>query len=206
MKHMSGMQEKITSSQNAQYVLPEHPSDTTPSQDGRTRKLQKSHRKRFLLPIGILLVICVMSTVYGTRMYQQARTARLIPQSIRDEVDFPLYYPISLPYGYTAEPITSTGNPVIVTVMIKGPKAEIIYITQQKKPSNFDFDFFYNKTLLVSRELNVSIGKIRIGSAKGRPDNITASLVAEPTWLLVSYPTTLPQQDIDTILTSLKKT
>lgn len=195
--------EKNISSSGALY------QNATPSEveiRGIKRKRHpSSNKKLYIWMIGILIPVLSVTVIYFYDAYQQSKIANLIPASVKSKSDFPLYYPTSLPEGYKAEPITSSGSPTVVTLIIKSAKAETIYLTQQKKPQDFDFDFFYNKTLQISREINLDIGIIRIGSAKGRADQLTASMVIEPTWILAAYPADIPRQDIDTILKSFKK-
>jgi hypothetical protein len=148
----------------------------------------------------------VLLAIGGGALWQRQHTAKkpLIDKAITATLGYPAYYPSKLPANYSVEPVTVQDETKLLAVSIKSPKNELIYITQQQKPANFDFDFFYTKTLLITRELDTSIGKVRIGSAKGRPNQLTASIVAEPTWIVVSYPSSIPQNDMNTIFNSLR--
>jgi len=168
----------------------------------RHNQRRKNNIKLF---IGVVLIITVgLAAAVGWQLRQQDKTP-LIDPAITSQLDFPAYYPTTLPKGYTIEPPALQDTSKIISISIKSPQNDLIYITQQQKPANFDFDFFYNKTLLITREVDVPIGKVRIGSAKARPDQLTASIVAEPTWILSSYPASVAQEDIDTIFYSLTK-
>lgn len=162
-------------------------------------------KRRVFLVLFTSLFVLIGFFWFLNNYYVKKKLKEVLPESITSSVNFPIYYPVLLPKGYQAEPVSLSKNPDVVTLIINNSRSETIYITQQYKPQNFDFDFFYNKTLQVSRELNIDIGKIRIGSAKGRQNQLTASMVAEPTWIIISYPITIPQEDIDTIFKSFKK-
>lgn len=76
-----------------------------------------------------------------------------------------------------------------------------IIFTQQPVPKEFDFETFYTKQFVGSRDISSIYGRGKTGIL----DTVTTgSLVTDSTWIIVKGTENLPANDMETIIKGLK--
>lgn len=105
-----------------------------------------------------------------------------IPAAVRQQVDFPLYYPAHLPDGYSVSQVPTVSESVVV-MTVETPSGNNIYISQQAAPTGFDYQKFLSSELKRPQEVSTSIGVGYIGGPVGR---VLGSILTSKTWLLAN--------------------
>src|SRR4051812_21969102 len=62
-----------------------------------------------------------------------------LPGTVRETADFPLFYPADLPASYKVDRTTINGSERLVQLVIVTPTKGKIVVSEQSKPSQFDF-------------------------------------------------------------------
>ena len=120
-----------------------------------------------------------------------------IPQAIRQQANFSLYYPAGIPIDKGSIQLTN-GKLLSYTVHYQG---SVIYITIQSKPQYFDFASF-DKGIKSSTVVTTPYGNATIGTLGGR---MIGDLPAIDSWVLLSSQTKTPTASLADILRQLKK-
>ena len=107
-----------------------------------------------------------------------------IPQNIRSQVSFTLYYPSSLPPGWSIDKSSFYADPSdqVVGYRLKGQNG-YLGITIQPAPNGFDFNNFYTKQLGDTTQFLTPLGQGAIGKAN---NNYIGSLDTTTSWVLTS--------------------
>jgi hypothetical protein len=129
-----------------------------------------------------------------------------IPQSISKQVNFPLYYPDTLPKNWKLDKSSfyvDTNNN-IVGYLLRGPIGNL-NITIQPVPAAFDFNGFYTQRLHNTVQFLTPLGQGAIG--KSNQQLLVGSLVTTSSWVLASPSSaSVTQTDIQFILSHLQTT
>lgn len=105
-----------------------------------------------------------------------------IPAAVRQQVDFPLYYPSRLPDGYAVSQ-TPTVSESVVVMAVKTPSGNNVFISQQAAPTGLDYQKFLNDELKRPREYSTPAGVAYIGGPVGR---MLGSILTSKTWILLN--------------------
>jgi hypothetical protein len=168
--------------------------------DGKRRIRNK---KLFLIPLGGLIVIGLL---FG--LYIMGGSASLVPKKIQQSVDFPIYYPNSVPRGYvlSVQSFRLAEAGVVLFTVAYGNGKEIIF-SEQQQPSSNDMDKFISSYLPLNSVLQVPLGQAKVG-AYGSAPNIRTVLslpVRNGPWIIVTAPSDVSHDDLASILRSLTK-
>lgn len=110
---------------------------------------------------------------------------KLFPADLRSAVSFPLYFPSELPGGFRVDQEPARFGAGVVTFSISYGKDSKLVVSEQKKPSDFDFGKFYKEKFEVRRQTDVTGGQLAIGKL----NNQTAcSLLTDQTWIIANAP------------------
>jgi|GEM_PF-1791285 len=126
-----------------------------------------------------------------------------IPQAARQGITFPLYYPKTLPQGYTVDAQSFTQKDKTVIFSIKGPGGKNIAVSQQHLPVGLDLSVHKNPAgikLPDERNFTTGIGQAQM-SLWG--DKMVASLVTNETWLILNV-TGIPPKDAEAVASSFR--
>jgi hypothetical protein len=166
--------------------------------DGDERK--RPSKKNQVVVICILGVFIV--SIVGLVGYKSWTSYNPIPKNIRQSVSYPLYYPEKLPPGWSINTSSFLSDAGVVIYVIEG-HSKSLHLTIQKRPENFDFKKFYEKSLTQSFQFAAPLGQGGIGKSQGR---LIGSLVTGSSWVLVtSISKNINQDDIYFILSHLKQ-
>jgi hypothetical protein len=128
-----------------------------------------------------------------------------IPQNIRSQVNFSLYYPKSLPSGWSIDKSSyyADANDKVVGYRILAPVGPVS-LSIQPIPQNFSFNSFYTKRLSDTIQFLTPLGQGAVGKTSGQ---LVGSLETPSAWVLVSTGSNgVAQTDIQFILNHLQST
>lgn len=183
----------------AEFSLPS-PEITPAAERQKTKSRRRGSGKRIVFVLVILALLA--GVAYGGHWYWAAKIRLPIPASIRSAADYPLLYPSKLPDGYKInEGSFSTANGVVIFNATNSSSDKIAF-TDQKKPSNFDFDTFYKQSLANSTIFTTTLGQAAIGTANNQ---LLGSLTTDQSWLLVTATSKdIKSPDLRTIIENIK--
>jgi hypothetical protein len=149
--------------------------------------------------LGAMFVLLVLAGV--TVSVRPHIKSGFFSREVQEQAGFPLYYPSRLPEGYEANQATISTVNKVVTYQIKHPANEPLLVSLQPRPNNFDVENFNKEVITEGISLTVSAGAATIGRLRG---NQVASVLTDETWILISDPGSIPQQDLKFIVQHLK--
>jgi len=160
-------------------------------------------KKLLLISLSGLLVIGL-----SVGLYERGGSASLVPKNIQKSVDFSVYYPGSLPSGYTLDAksfrLAETG--VVVFAVTYGSGKDLAF-SEQQQPSSGDIDKFISSYLPLNSALQLPLGQANVG-AYGTAPNIRTVLslpIHNGPWLIITAPSDASHDDLVRILESLTK-
>lgn len=177
----------------------------SPSLENITRKPRKAKKPRkrfkFFKIFFVLLIIGVLSAA-GYSYYIQNQ---VVPRKIQDQAEIPVLYPTKLPEGFKiVKNSFSVTNGNIISYYAQDHSNNRLLFTVQSRPSNFDFEQFYSKSLTKSTKFTTQLGE---GAAGTAGDRLLGSLATEQSWILITANNpTITVDKIVIALKSLKKT
>lgn len=155
-------------------------------------------RKPYLLVIvsGIVTMLLVITgTVIITRKHAVNPVIADFTAA-QKTVIFPLFVPGSLPngYSYLNHSISTKSN--IVVFVISGPGGQRVAVTEQSKPSGFDFS-----QLSGTSEFNTPLGNAYVDDLDLRT---TGSVVGSQTWLIINTTPAIGESLMSQIINSFQ--
>ena len=140
----------------------------------------KRHRK--FIVILVILTVLAAGGVGGWVYLNHANQSSPIPAAVRQQVDFPLYYPSRLPEGYSVSqaPAVSEG---VAAMAIRTPSGDTIFISQQAAPTGLNYQKFLSDELKRPQEFSTPIGIGYVGGPLGRT---FGSILTSKTWVLLN--------------------
>lgn len=169
----------------------------------RGAKKRIRSKKLFLIPLCGLVLIGVLVAVLAA-----GGSASLVPKKIQKSVDFPIYYPASLPAGYTLDiPSFQLAEAGVVLFTVSDSNGKDIVFSEQQQPSTSDMDKFISSYLPLNSVLQLPLGQAKVG-AYGSAPNIRTVLslpIRNGPWLIVTAPSDVNHDDLASILKSLTK-
>lgn len=125
-----------------------------------------------------------------------------IPTDIRQSANFSLYYPTKLPKDLMLDKGSfSYGNKVVAFVVKSGDKK--IFVTEQAKPADFNFEQFYQDKLDESTEFTTTYGKAASGTVN--QNTRVVSLVTNGTWVFLNTMSDVSFDQLEVITKALVK-
>jgi replication initiation and membrane attachment protein DnaB len=107
-----------------------------------------------------------------------------IPENIRRQLDFAIYYPAQLPNGYLIQDDSYEVINGTLSYTIGGLQKPPISVSQQSPPETFDFEKFHNETLKNKHTTNTDTSSVAyIGRLEA---NNVVSLRTDTTWILLT--------------------
>lgn len=172
------------------------------------KTIRTSSKRRIVDTLGGLILIVVVVglgwlSYYEYSIYHRASTPIPVPLSIRQEVNFTVYYPVQskLPTGYTLDTNSFTGDNNVVVYVVRYGNQKLTFSVEQK-PSNSDIQAFYAQHMPLHSTVSSPAGTAAIGSINNQ------TVVSLPTktnaWLLITCPLNVNSQQLDQVIRSLK--
>lgn len=152
------------------------------------------------VPVTLLLIVAAAGSYF---LFFVTRDP--IPQSIRSQVGFTLYYPKSLPAGWSIIKTSyyADTSDQVVGYTIQGPSGNL-NLSIQPVPKSFNFNDFYTKRLSGTVQFLTPLGQAAIGKSGGQ---YVGSLETTSSWVLASSSAgAIPLTDIQFVLSHLQTT
>lgn len=165
--------------------------------------------RRWLVYVIVLLVIAGLGLAGWAHWHKKTaapQPAKLVPLSISQAVNFPVYYPdqARLPAGYVFD-TNSFRSPVEngVNYSINYGSGQRIVFTLQPKPSDSELKTFNASYIPLRTDFQTGIGQAEIGTY--HQQTLASLPVAKGPWIVITAPPDIDQNQLKQVLQSLKK-
>lgn len=166
-------------------------------EEGQTQTIKQNRRKLPFIIGGTVLVMVLVSGVYFFTM----RNSSPIPASVANQAVFSLYYPSKLPKGYQIDKKSFQYVDRRVSYTLVSKTQPKMLVTVQPKPAAYNLDEFTNN-LPGKIGVLTPYGTAAVGISG---ETKLGSLVDGDVWYLMTTSSKVPDQNVKTILSSLKK-
>jgi hypothetical protein len=148
----------------------------------------------------IVIVIIGIGSASWLFLFNKHPDADPFTTSTLASLDFPIYYPRTLPSGYRINPksVTEPLSGVVVFTII-GPNNQKLYMSQETRPATFNFGGYY-KAFANVHETTTPEGTIAVGYIN---KGVTAIGSLATDKIVVNTTTQLPLSDLTSLLNSL---
>ncbi len=161
------------------------------------------HYQRFLKILGVLVLIAVLTlgTIFILRSHSKAPDP--IPVSVQKSVNFPVYYPdtTKLPVGFSLDKKTISAKGDVLIMSINYGSGQIIISEQILPPSNA-LQQFYSQRIPLRNNLTTSVGQAAISALN---NETFVSLPTAKTWIIITAPTNINQNQLKQVLQSITR-
>lgn len=155
----------------------------------------KIHLKQHRFVLALIIMVAI--AIAGSWIYHNSHTSP-IPKNIQQQVNFPVYYPSQLPAGFSLNKKSISVSRNVVVYEIRYGDKEIISVSVQAKPQDFNFD-----SLSGNQEFTTPYGKAYIVTPGTRT---TGSLVASNAWVILNTTQGIGTDQMKSILDNLQPT
>lgn len=171
-------------------------SPVTNTLERRQKSRMLGWKKIALAIIGLL----ILSGGAGTVWLIWGRNAQIsvIPQSVRQAVNFPLLEPQSLPVGFGVDSTSFQSTAAVVTYAITYANDKKLIVSEQPVPVDFDFETFYAQ-FEGRKDLISATGQTVLGRFE---DADMASTVDHDTWVLIRAPYGIDATALESVVQS----
>ena len=166
--------------------------------------------KKYVIGKRLIIVASLGLLIVGALFGWNAMRIQtsVVPRSIQRSVDFSVYYPASVPPGYTLETESfQLAEAEVVLFKVTDSQGRDIIFSEQRQPSAADIDKFISSYLPLNSVMQLPLGQAKAG-AYGSAPNIRTVLslpIRSGPWLIVTAPSDISHDDLVALLTSLTK-
>lgn len=172
----------------------------------------RSDKKILLgLTLCILLGAVLVGGFFGVRLIRRsAKPESPVPTSISSGVSFPIYYPDEkkLPSGYSLDQSSFSVQQKGVLYRVNKDSSIKLTFSVQAKPVDSEIQNFYTNIIPLRNHLLSSLGPVEVGAYNNKgtiQSVISIPISTDPTWVIITGPQDLAEDDIKQIVESLKK-
>jgi hypothetical protein len=188
------------------------PSPVEPAASAQPRQL-KTKTRRFTLRghaktiiLGLCVIIILLAV--GGFIYHRSNQPRVVPKKFASQLSFPIYYPDpkKLPAGYTIneQSFNSPQTGVLLYSVDYGSGQKLIF-SNQARPSSDTIQNFYTNYIPLRNQMNTTLGQAQIGAyGSGKNLKTVVSLPINKTWVIVTAPYNVNQNQLKQVLNALK--
>lgn len=147
----------------------------------------------------IILSIGAISSVAYLLMHNKTTQTDPIPAGIKAQVDFPLYYPATLPVEFSFDEITYDSEAgAVIYKYTSGDK--YLLFTLQKKGEGIDYNKLRDTQMTEVREVSVPAGQAVMGVLEKQ---LVSTIFSGNTLIFINATGTSTPQDLETATRSL---
>lgn len=160
-------------------------------------------KKLFLISLAGLVVVGLL-----IGWYRVASHTSLVPEKIQKQVQFPIYYPETVPAGYTLDTNSfHLPEPGVVIFAVTHGKGVDIVFSEEQQPSGNEIDKFVTSYIPLNSPLQLPLGQAKIGAYGKAPDirTVVSLPIHDGPWLIMTAPSAVSHDDEVKILDSLTK-
>lgn len=152
--------------------------------------------------VAIPMIIIGMGSASLWHRLSSQPTSDPFSAKVISSLSFGLYYPKHLPAGYTLDRSSITEPQTgVVVITLKNSNGEKIYMSEEQRPTSFDFGGYYgNFTDL--QEKTIGSGTIAVGYINNG-QTLVGSFALNNTWVLLNTSARLPSSQFTQMLSSL---
>jgi hypothetical protein len=162
----------------------------------------KARRKRWAIFGALPLLVAFGIGILAAQLFGKSGLA--VPDHIAQRASFPIYLPGRLPGNFQVVKDSFALQEEVLAFKATDSSGASIVFTEQKRQPDFDFTGFYNNQLRDAKTLsNVPFPSVS-GKARSGQASIILSVVTDETWVFVSSPAPLSQEDMQIIAAGLK--
>lgn len=152
----------------------------------------------------IALIVAMLMIIFGVGYYfliiNEHRQVNPIPDSIRQQVDYSLYYPAKLSADFHFNEV-ALDNETGVTTYKYTSGSKTIFFSMQKKPEDLNYEEFRNKQMVGVREIKTSLGIAYAGTLQNQT---VSSLLTDNTWIFITAGKSATIDDLEKASKSLE--
>jgi hypothetical protein len=160
--------------------------------------------------IAIIAALIVGGFIYLSRKHMHQPPASPVPVALAQSVNFPIYYPVQakLPAGYTLD-LSSFKRPVQngVSYSVSYSHSKKLVFSLQPKPSASELQNFTANYIPLHNSYQTPTGQALLGAYDTKTG--TETLVSLPTgsntWIIITAPYDISQDQLKQVLSSLHK-
>ncbi len=161
----------------------------------------KTNKKIVVISAIGILNLALISVVVYLLLFRPQRIE--LPTDMATQATYQLYVPSNLPKGYAYDNDSPYFSEGVFGYTVTGPNSEKIFITQQARPKDFDFEQFYLSHFFKRYEQLTEAGKTTFGEINFRSK--VFSIEAGDTWIFANGDLSLSNQAMEDVARSLKR-
>jgi len=170
-------------------ATPQSPTEPHQPQVGKKRLWK---RRTQLIIAGLVLVSISVVAFAVVKL----NTPNPIPETIRSQVSFPLYYPTKAPANWHVDESSYSATSDVVMYTLNNDAGQKFFVSIQPPPSNFNYDGF-KKQFSGNDEFNTDLGSVFIG-------NVATSAIAsirtnDGSWIIISAADPATKSELPTL-------
>ena len=175
------------------------PTEAATAQPQKTTRAKKglwASKKQFFAGLGFALALAALAAG-GTYVYNlMRRVPDPVPASIRQAVNFPVYYPAQLPMGaYIDKKSFSESQGVVVFTVVYDTNKRLVF-TEQAPPPDYDYQSLQGD----AKKMSSSIGDAYAGALG---NNTAVTIHNDKAWVIIGIPSEIDTSKLQTILNGL---
>ena len=149
-----------------------------------------------------MMMVVIILTMFASGGYLwRMNHMGFVPTETASSLDFPVYSPTKIPKGFTLKPGSVSSTRLVLTYVLLSPSGAMVSISEQAKPSTFNFSDFYFNQLTDPKEIITSIGKTTYGDSD---HGLIVSTEADKTWIIMHADSQVGARDIETIFRAMQ--
>jgi hypothetical protein len=123
-----------------------------------------------------------------------------LPEKIKREANFTLYYPTKVPSGFRFDEVAYDSSTKVVTYDYSTIDGDKIFFSLQPKPRNFNFNDFNKKQISGASQISTPLGTATLGVLQKQT---LSSIVTDKTWILIGAGQNVNLQQLEQVTQSL---
>lgn len=168
-----------------------------------TLQTRKKPKIKYLLIIVLVLIVLILAGIF---LYLQKASANPFPADIRKGVSYRLIYPTRLPNGFHVDSESFSKSQGIISFKIVRGTSNI-FVTEQLKPTDFNFEDFHLKQIDGAHTVLALAGKAVVGTVQTNKRVLASviSLVTPDNWVFVTTNDHIDSKTLDQLAESFNR-
>lgn len=161
----------------------------------------RSRRKKWIV-LGMIVLLVTSIAVIITYPRPQPTATTEVKQSgleqLAAQAGFTVFVPGELPQGFSLDEASASLSSGVLLYTIRGPNGSHVIVTQQQKPSNFDY-----QAIVTDSSFKTPYGT---ATAYEQSDKSMGSLVSDTTWVVCNSSKSIGAKAMEAVLQSFQTT
>lgn len=174
------------------------------SEDGAQPRPPAGKKTRRWRVAVVILALLVGGFGLGLWLTSLSKPVVEVPAPVASQAGFPIFVPSRLPGNFEIDPTSFTVSESTLLFSARDGTGGRIFISEQARPADFDFDRFYTEQLLEPQILQDVPFPTVSGEAKDSGIRM-ASIVTPDTWIIINSAFPLSVDDFKLIAQHIKR-